>query len=536
MKTLSALTTLCFFFTFLHAQKVTFSEPEKTPYTATGNFIIGKIKNNILVCKYITPSKKFEILVYDYNMKLKARIPFNTFANGDLYKLDFISHDNYFDAVAQYYSKKIFYCKAARFNEEAILMQQPVTLDSVRVTADGNNEVYSLVQSENKKEICLLQALQGVKKDCLQLNYFMLDNNLAATGRKKICIPFNPSFTSIGSINMDNEGSLVFAEYIHKGFIGSSNTLGIFKIEKNSELLLNTQHEMGENEITDISINIDNNHARYFISGIFEGITNEDNNSASTGIFTSVLNTNLSEKAADSFYYMHKLPGLETAGSDGSESFALSNVNAMNDSGYTMLYSVDRAPRIDESYSAPVPRSILNTDQNPFYKPINNSFNQVPVSSLGVPASPVYYNTQNNAYTSTDSYGTYLPPYNKPSIKAQAGNRKLFLMHVNNSNQIEWSLNLNSNLEQDVISFVNLYQCINTGNELHFLFPQMIDEKSGRMGAITVDARGAVNTVPVISNDFNYHFQTAMGVQIDPHSLVFPCEAHGKLAFARIEF
>ncbi len=536
MKTLTAFTTLFFFFSS-QAQKIIFSEPEKAHYASNGNYIIGRVKDNILICKYAKTSKETEILVYDEMMKLKGRIPFNTFAAGDNFKLDFVNHGNYFDAVIQYYSKKVFYCKAARFNEVGKLLQKPVTIDSARVTGKDNSERYSLIQSENKTEICLLQALIGVKKDCLQLSYRMLNNDLTAAPVKKICVPFRDSFTLISPINLDNEGSLVFAEYTFKGFTGNTNMLGVFKIEKNSILLLNTQQDMDEKEVTNLSLQIDNNNAQYFISGSFQKPVDKNLAALSAGIFTGFLHADLSKNEQVNFYDLYQVPGLKNAGYSREESFTPSNIIGMSDGGYTLLYNLDTVPQTYARYSQAVPESPTGSWASPFAHPVNNDYNRVPLSNLGVPAAPLYNTSQGSTYSGSTYYESYAaaPNRNYP-LFLQASYGQLLLVNVSSKNEVKWSLKIGNNVDPPVISVVSLYQFVNTGNKIDFIFPQMIEGKIGLLGSVTVNADGVLNTNAVISNEFDYHFQTGMGAQIDNHSIIFPCEANGKLAFAKMEF
>src|SRR4051812_18850816 len=102
--------TACLSIPFLHAQKIFYSPEEKTQYDLTGNLIIGKIKNNIIVVKYIEPGKKFMLLVYNSNMRLIKRVPIKFFSPGDRYSLDFVNRQDHFEMIEQSYTNKNYYC------------------------------------------------------------------------------------------------------------------------------------------------------------------------------------------------------------------------------------------------------------------------------------------------------------------------------------------------------------------------------------------------------------------------------------------
>lgn len=77
---------------------------------------------------------------------------------------------------------------------------------------------------------------------------------------------------------------------------------------------------------------------------------------------------------------------------------------------------------------------------------------------------------------------------------------------------------------------------VSAGNLLYVLFPQEISKSKRMLKQVIVTSNGEAIFKPVISNNFHYLFQTQQGVQIDKHSIVFPCEVKGYLSFARVEF
>src|SRR3954469_9135136 len=139
-----------------NAQKIYYSPKEKTVFDYTYSHIIGKIKNNILVWKYIYPGRDFELLVYDYNMHLQHRIPlkvFHSFSYGNNLSFDFINRQNYFDVIVQYNSGNTFYCNTARFDENGELMLPIKTIESSKLQGESQNsyQPYSIIQSANRQ-------------------------------------------------------------------------------------------------------------------------------------------------------------------------------------------------------------------------------------------------------------------------------------------------------------------------------------------------------------------------------------------------
>jgi len=98
-----------FFLHALNAQKIFYSEKLNDRVDWTRSYVIGKVKNNIIILKYGESFKKAELLIYDYNMHFKGTAPFDIANYGDLARVDFVNRGNVFDAIIQYYTSNHFY-------------------------------------------------------------------------------------------------------------------------------------------------------------------------------------------------------------------------------------------------------------------------------------------------------------------------------------------------------------------------------------------------------------------------------------------
>jgi hypothetical protein len=533
-KTILFFLFLLFCSIILNAQKIYYSPTEKSAYDNTGNHIIGKIKDNILVWKYIYPGRNFELLVYDYNMRLQQRVilkAFHSFSYGDNLSFDFINRQNYFDVIVQYNSDNIFYCKAARFDENGALTQPVKTIESLNLKEGSEKSFanYSLVQSENKKYAALANAVSEVD-GTMEVSFLIIDKNLNCIKKGNTLLPFNSTRTVLSSVCLDNNGNLLLAEASNVPSL-SSNMITVYKIERNNDTVSNIVHDVGKKLISDLSMKVDDPNNEYFVSALVED-SDEKTDSTRRGMFSILLNTDLTEKASDHFSILNDQEKDTTKNEN-----AFINGIVRNDSGYVVVCFAAKETEMKGRYFAGG-HAAYNFDAQSFYRqPNNSSMNQINYNTLGTPGLPIYHYQATGPQRGNEIF------YEEAGKDKDGGqttrginnNKRLILLYVSNKNEHTRSLIVTDDFDNTSLFDLGFSKILNVENELHVIFPRVIKEK-GMLGQFILTPTNQIVNKQIISNDLRWDFVYSGGVQIDDHSIVFPSKLHGYLCFARVEF
>lgn len=520
----------------INAQQVFYSTPEKNPSDITDNYIIGKVKNNIVVWKHLATSGKSELLIYNYDMKLQNRVPLKFFKKGELYNIDFINRQSVFDIIVQYYIGETFYCKIVRFNEKGETMGTPKIIDEVKIKNNARNEVYGVIYSEDKQYIGLMRALVGVKKGCLQLNYLLVDKNLNIIKQKESLINFDAVNNEFSSLYLDNTGSVVFAKSVLNKPSDKDNYVVIYKIEKDNDTVLNIMHPTGNNFVEDLHLLLNNNS--YIVGGIYEANKtriSKPGTAAEEGVFTGVVNVDLSEKSEDNYYPFKNIKGIDLSDINNATINIKSIINK-KDSGFIITC------RANNQYNAGNFFSVTNNDNDHRFNFSDQSFYRKPdlsnahpiYSSTLVPTLPVYQSPT----TGSGPYYNFNPVAElKGNFNNSSESSNLFILSFTKENQPQWSSALSTpSAGNETFYSAGFDITANSKNALHFIYPEEISDSKSLLKQMIITSSGDAVLKPIISNNFHYLFKIHQGVQIDEHSIVFPCETKGWLSFARVEF
>ena len=134
----------------LHAQKITYSQPERDDVRSVDFDIIGKLDNHYLVYKHIRSN--YTISIYDNEMKLADKIKMD-FLPDKLINSDIITYKDFFYFIYLYQRIIIVYCSAARLNGNGAISGEPVILDTTAISFFANNKIYNVLYSEDKQRI-----------------------------------------------------------------------------------------------------------------------------------------------------------------------------------------------------------------------------------------------------------------------------------------------------------------------------------------------------------------------------------------------
>ncbi|HEY2722604.1 MAG TPA: hypothetical protein VGI82_12805 [Chitinophagaceae bacterium] len=544
---------LIFLVIFFHktsiSQKIFYSDKGKDEYQLSQNYIIGKVSDNIIIVDHRLPTKKFEILVYDYNMHLKKTISLNSYFPGYLARIDFANHGDSFDAIAQYYTSQIFYCKVIRFDGQGHTIQQSVTIDSIfakRSPGDDTtaNEIYNIIQSEDKKQLVMMRAFTGIKSCCLQLDYFYLNDELKTAAKKQFLIPFNKS-VQLSPFYVDNAGNLLFSEFMPED--NTHNLVTFYKIPRDTDAAFNRVQYIDNNFPSEMAITIDNNNHEYLLNGIFfKPIPGGDSLSQpkyAQGIYSSLFAGDLSVRGKDTLVWLNAIKGLDSF--TNHHNFSFNNIVPANGGFYLSFNSHSITGQRFQS----APGYTGSTTGQPDF----DAFRTVP-AALG---SPYKESVGTNTYTNpmiiqpgTGDPGADIErpwvdfpnPYDKNRKLVKVENEKSdrsgqmpVILYLNSNNEVQWLRAFDTNTDNNIVSFKKISSGIIAQN-MHFVFSHTVHNDKKITGEIAISPDGKYKMKNMISSDALYDIQAEKGVQVDERSVVFPCKARFRLAFVRIEF
>jgi hypothetical protein len=162
----------------LVAQQIDYSEVDKDDYREMNFEIIGKMGNNINVYKNF--KNRHDISVYDNEMKLKNRVNLG-FLPERVINVDFIAYNDFAYMIYQHQRRNVMYCSMVKINAEGKLMTDPVTLDTSQMMGLMDNKVYSMISSDDKKQIVVFKIKR--QNDKYYLITSLLFDNKSMTGK-----------------------------------------------------------------------------------------------------------------------------------------------------------------------------------------------------------------------------------------------------------------------------------------------------------------------------------------------------------------
>ena len=126
-KYLACIIAVVIFPVLLHAQKISYSIPDRDDVRSVDFDIIGKVSNHYLV--YKTIHSVYSISIFDDDMKLLDKVKMD-FLPEKLISTDIIAYKDFFYFIYQYQKKNIAYCAAAHIDADGKIVGDPVILDT----------------------------------------------------------------------------------------------------------------------------------------------------------------------------------------------------------------------------------------------------------------------------------------------------------------------------------------------------------------------------------------------------------------------
>lgn len=174
MKKITGLLLFIISLSAVRAQKIDYSVVDKDDYREMNFEIIGKVGGNISVYKNF--KNRHDICIYDNEMQMKNRIKLE-FLPERILNIDFIAYPDFAYMIYQHQKRNVVYCSMVKLNGEGKLMTDPVDLDTSQTNGVGENKVYTMVNSDDKKKIMLFK-IKKVNEKNFQLTTFLFNNQM----------------------------------------------------------------------------------------------------------------------------------------------------------------------------------------------------------------------------------------------------------------------------------------------------------------------------------------------------------------------
>lgn len=511
-KSLLILISLCCSLS-MQAQKIDYSEVDRDDFREMNFEIIGKVGGNFSV--YKSYKSKHDISVYENDMRLKNRVQLE-FLPDRVINVDFIAYADFSYMIYQYQKRNVVYCSMVKINGDGKLMTDPVDLDTSHLAGLGENKIYSVINSDDKKKIMVFKIKRINDRNHLITS--QLYNNQMELLKKS-------SFTLVDSERgesvftdfiVDNDGDFAFGRCHHIGNREFIDNMNLIYKQAMADTIVNTPITLKDKTTLDeVKLKFDNYNKRILLSSFFysqrrgniEGLfslvwdkTRQTINSQNQLVFSDSLKLDAKgessglKSAFNDHFIRHILPTQEGGFAIVSELFYTSSRNNPWNR-YDYLYGLG----------------------NPFYSPF----------------SPYYFSPMNRFY----SWGWY-DPYNRFGqnnlVRYVAENLMVFFFNADG--KLRWSNTIRkTQYDDNTDSFIS-FQLFNTGNEIRFLFNQK-EKREMLLNSATIDADGRTKRQPTLKNlNREYDFMPKFGKQVGLRQIIMPCMYKNYICFAKIEF
>lgn len=504
------LATVVAFPFMLHAQKITYTEPERDDVRSVDFDIVGKINNRYLVYKKVRSS--YTISIYDNDMKLADKVKMD-FLPDKLINSDIITYRDYFYFIYQYQKRNIVYCSAVRIigNGQS---GEPVILDTTAISFFASNKIYNVLYSEDKQRIGVYK-INSKDESKYVFTSSIFDESLKLLSKRTAIIPMQQNNDFLTEFTLDNDGWMAFVKASGNSAKSDNGTIQSLKLmvaPPEFDSIHSYTLEVPKIYLNDIRVKVDNVNKHFLIAAFYS----KQRRGNIEGLYCSLWSRNAdSVISAKQFAFNDELKS--NAKSEGStraafNDYFLQNIIVRKDGGFVVLS--------ESAYSTN--RGVYNDRWNYMY------------------GSPYWFNS--NSYLYGNPYGyTYYPwlsPYGygylNPLTRYYADN--IAVISFDSTASMEWaSIIPKSQYDDNSDNFIG-YGTYITSGQINILFNQFV-RRTLLLQAESIDPQGQLKQAPTLrSLDRGYQFMPRYMKQVSSREVLVPCQYRNYLCFAKIEF
>lgn len=494
----------------LTAQQIDYSEVDKDDYRDMNFEIIGKMGNNINVYKNF--KNRHDISVYDNEMKLKNRINLE-FLPEKLINIDFIAYNDFAYVIYQYQRRNVMYCSMVKINAEGKRMTDPVNIDTSQMMGLMDNKIYSMISSDDKKQIVVFKIKKQNDKYFL-ITSMLYDSKMELRKRSSFGLKVNDREGSFTDFLVDNDGDFIFGRSARTGNREFVNKVDLVFKRAMSDTVTVLPIKLEGKTLDEVKLKFDNFNKRVILTSFFY----QQKRGNIEGLYSLVWDKKTETVSSVTDFAFSDSIRMDAKSETGAMKTAFNDhfirhVIPVQDGGYAV---------VSELYYS----SSKNNSWNRFDYLYGNGF-----------FSP-YDMWYSSPMSRMNGYGFY-DPFNR------FGQQNNYVRHVsenvmvfffNADGKLRWSNTIRKNQYDDNSDSFISYQLFITGNEIRFLFNQK-EKRELLLNSATIDASGRIKRQPTLKNlNRDYDFMPKFGKQVGLRQIIMPCLYKNYICFAKLEF
>lgn len=491
----------------VHAQKITYSEPDRDDSRTLNFEVIGKMNGKILV--YKNYRDLHFISTYDNDMKMTEKVKLD-FLSYRVLNTEFIQYADYLYMIYQYQRRSVMYCMAVKLDAGGKRMGEPVQLDSTdNINYSVNNKIYSVINSDDKQKIMVFKInTRNDKMHVLTTSLFTKDLVLMKKTRLGINMPQRNDFLS--EFTLDNDGDLVCIKASGTSTNDNINKITLISKPAMSDSYASADLKVANIFLDDIRIKTDNINKHYLITSFFSKTRRGNIEGLYYTLWDKPQNKELlNATTVFSEDFREDAKG-EGGGKTAFNDYFLKNIILRKDGGFIIVS--------ESAYTSSRGSTLNRWDYlygSPYWSPVDYySWN-----------SPIGYYPwwRSSIYNNSSSLTRYF-----------ADNIAVISFEPNG--KMEWSNVLRKSQYDDNTDNYIGYGVLNTGDQLHFIF-NVQEKRSMIVTDQSVSPSGQVDRNPTFKNlDKGYDFMPRHAKQIGARVAIVPCQYRGFTCFAKLEF
>jgi hypothetical protein len=489
------------------AQKIFYSEPEKDDYRQMNFEVIGRVGGNINVYKSFRTRN--DISVYDNEMKMKDKIRLE-FLPDRLINVDFVVYPDFYWMIYQHQKRNIVYCTLAKLNGEGKLLQEPIDIDTTQIPGFSDNKVYSMVHSDDKKQIMLFKInRRNEKKFMFTLMRFNANMKMEEKNQLMLDMPAESLFTEFV---LDNDGDLLFGRSIKAGNRDYIKAFDLIAKRANEDRFEFSNIPLTDKTLDEVKIKPDNINKRFVINSFFY----KQRKGNIDGMYNLVWNKADGKISAQSAVMFGDTLRIDAK----SENIPMKQ--AFND--YFIKHVI---PRRDGGFVV-MAELYYTTSRGGAW----NRWDYLYGFNYFTPMDMWYY----SPYSSLN-YWRWNDPFNRFGMNTTRHyTENVVLMSFDADAKLQWSNVVRKNQFDDNTDMYLSYQIFNTGGEIKFLF-NTLERRQHILSSVALNPEGQLKREPTMRNlDQNYQFMPRYGKQVGARQIVLPCMYKNYICFAKLDF
>ena len=486
-----------------NAQKIVYSEPDRSDSRRMDFEVIGKISGNFLVYKDV--SNKSFITVYDNDMKEVTKVEHEYLPDERMINVDFFPYSDFAYMVYQYQKRNVVYCNAVKINGKGEKSSEVVNLDTSHIGFAGNNKIYSTIISDDKNKLMIFK-INSRNRSSYLVTTLLFDNNLTLEKRSSFRMAMDDFRDDyLNEFNLDNDGDLVFTKFTRGNNDAITKAELMWKPAQSDEVT-SAKIPMEKIYLDEIHVKVDNVNKQYFLTSFYykqkrgniEGFYfyTWDKQSKTSSLSNAVpLGEELRNEAKGD-------ASIRTAFND----YFIRNIIVKRDGGFIIG---------SESY-------YTTSRYNNW-----NRWNYL----YGMPYSSLDYYSYSPMYSSWWWRNQY---YSNQAVRHHADN--ITILSFDKTGKLEWSNVIHKQQFDDGMGAEVSYQIVNTGGQIHFVFNEE-EKRAMLLNDYILLPDGQINRNATLKNlDRGYQFLSKLGKQVSSRQLIIPCYYRNYICFAKVDF